>query len=156
MKSMYIKIKKVKTELLYSFEIWCCTTGWLGPQDFGKAWWSYLQGSKLDIFTPEDGSSMLSWKVWHHSPSDAVPHPRNMETSIDILWRPKNSQIKVVCVEFMRAYRGVQLFHEVTPSHIHWIGGWVVIRASLHTLEKRKFSCPSWQMNDSLVAQPLS
>jgi len=88
---------------------------------------------------------MLSWKVWHHSPSDVVPHPRNMEHSIDMLWKLKNAQIKVVHMQFMGVYRGAELFHGVTASHIHWIGGWVVITASLHTFEKRKFSCPSWQ-----------
>ena len=120
---MYIKNKVSKKWVRHSFEIWCCITGWLGTQDFGKAWWSHLLGSKLDIFTPEDGSSMLYQKVWHQSPSDAVPHPRNMETSSDMLWKPKNSQIKVVHEQFMKAYRGVDLYHGVTASSMHWIGG---------------------------------
>jgi hypothetical protein len=31
----------------------------------------------------------------------------------------------------------------------HWIGGWVGSRAGLGTVEKKKISCPCWELNPS-------
>lgn len=79
LKSMYIKIKKVKTEFSILLRYGAASLGDWGPKILEK------HGGLICWGQPEDGSSMLSQKVWHHSPNDAVPHPRNMETSIDML-----------------------------------------------------------------------
>jgi hypothetical protein len=38
----------------------------------------------------------------------------------------------------------------------HWIGGWVGPRVSLDAVEKRKISCPYWELNPGCPAHGLT
>jgi len=39
----------------------------------------------LNILTPEDEPTMLSWNIWHQLPSDVASHHRRMDTILTLV-----------------------------------------------------------------------
>jgi hypothetical protein len=53
--------------------------------------WFKMYSFFLDILTFEDGEATLSWNIHIQLPIDTKSHPKIMESSATLLWKPQNS-----------------------------------------------------------------
>lgn len=89
-KLMYIISKEGKNWVLHSSEIQCCITVWLKQNISGEHGGLIVWGRNWTCSILNMGPPCCLKKVRHRSSHDAVPHPRRLETSTELLQKPEN------------------------------------------------------------------